>query len=636
VPAATLYGEELFDLAIDSFPAGIFVISADGVIVRANKELQRQFGYAPQELIGGAINTLLPDALAAAPGVPWHLKARRRDGSEFAAEVTVNPLRSARGSFVMGSIVDTTRWRDSDQLVRAAIDKELEFERLIADLCHKFINLAPDQVIETIRDALLQVGEALDVDRCAMFTIHDDDKPVAPIVWTREGIPPNPSFSTLAAMKERFPWAIDNLLAGNLLRFSTTSDIPDATDRASYQAGGIQAAVIVPVQVRRRTAGAVAFNMLRSERDWTPDSIHRIQVIAAVFGTVLARSDSDQAMRQAIADAEYQRDRLRAENTYLRREVQERVGVGNLVGRSSAMQRVFEQIRQVAVTDSTVLLLGETGTGKEVLATYLHSQSGRRARTMVRVNCSAIPSTLIESELFGREKGAFTGAIARQIGRFELADRSTIFLDEIGDLPSEVQVKLLRVLEERQIERLGSPTSIHVDTRIVAATHRNLDKRVADETFREDLFYRLNVFPIQVPPLRDRVEDIPDLVWRFVHDFSQSFAKRIESINRESMALLQQHSWPGNIRELRNAVERAMIVSTGPELTITLPAATPPLGASRSSRLEDVEREHIRSVLEGTAWRIRGAGGAAERLGLKPTTLDARMAKLRLTRPIQP
>ncbi len=226
---------------------------------------------------------------------------------------------------------------------------------------------------------------------------------------------------------------------------------------------------------------------------------------------------------------------------------------------------------------------------------------------MVRVNCSAIPSTLLESELFGREKGAFTGALARQVGRFELADRSTIFLDEIGDLPADVQVKLLRVLEERQIERLGSPKGIRVDVRIIAATHRNLEERIADETFREDLFYRLNVFPIQVPPLRERAEDIPLLVWRFVAEFGKSFGKRIDAIPRDNMAALQRYAWPGNIRELRNVVERAMIVATGPELTIALPAPSGP-AAQRSVSMSDVAKEHILRVLESSHWRIRGVG----------------------------
>jgi len=251
---------------------------------------------------------------------------------------------------------------------------------------------------------------------------------------------------------------------------------------------------------------------------------------------------------------------------------------------------------------------------------------------MVRVNCAAIPPTLIESELFGREKGAFTGALARQIGRFEMADHSTIFLDEIGDLPLDVQVKLLRVLEERTVERLGSPQPIHVDVRIIAATHRDLERRISEGAFREDLYYRLNVFPIPVPPLRERAEDIPLLVWRFVEEFSKAFGRRIDSIDKQTFATLTQYSWPGNIRELRNVVERAMIVATGHRLSITPPHSTA-AATRRSPKLVDVEKEHIRAVLEATAWRIRGTGGAADRLGLKPTTLETRMAKLGLKRP---
>jgi formate hydrogenlyase transcriptional activator len=305
---------------------------------------------------------------------------------------------------------------------------------------------------------------------------------------------------------------------------------------------------------------------------------------------------------------------------------------GDIVGQSPAILRLLEQARLVAATDSTVLLMGETGTGKELIATYIHGLSARRAKPMVRVNCAAIPNTLIESELFGRERGAFTGADSRQIGRFELADRSTIFLDEIGDLRTEVQVKLLRVLEERQIERLGSPNGIRIDTRIIAATNRDLQKRIEEDAFREDLFYRLNVFPIQVPPLRQRSEDIPLLMWRFVDEFSRTFGKRIEAISNDTMTALRDYSWPGNIRELRNIVERAMILATGPTLTITVPSASRAAGA-RSVKIADVERAHILSVLESARWRIRGSGGAADQLGLRPTTLETRMAKLGLTRP---
>src|SRR5262245_33195864 len=356
----------------------------------------------------------------------------------------------------------------------------------------------------------------------------------------------------------------------------------------------------------------------------------------------LSRPDSDTRDRCTMTDdrveggtegsrAEPVRYERRRDDRALRRdEAQSQSGA--IVGGSAAIRQVLELAEQVAATDSTVLLLGETGTGKELIATHIHEQSARRGRAMVRVNCSAIPATLMESELFGREKGAYTGALSRQIGRFELADQSTIFLDEIGDLSPEVQVKLLRVLEERQIERLGNPRGVPVNIRVIAATHRDLEKRIADDEFREDLFYRLNVFPIQVPPLRERPEDIPLLVWRFVDEFSRAFGKRIHTISTDNMAALRHYAWPGNIRELRNVVERAMIAATGSQLTITVPKASLPV-QRRSLRMQDVEKDHILGVLESTGWRIRGAGGAAERLGFRPTTLETRMAKLGLTRP---
>jgi transcriptional regulator with GAF, ATPase, and Fis domain len=362
--------------------------------------------------------------------------------------------------------------------------------------------------------------------------------------------------------------------------------------------------------------------------------LHRLRVFAAAFGSVLARRESEEALHRALQEVQRLRDQLYAENVYLRAEVRERLGAGIVVGQSEAIRRVLDKVHQVAATNSTVLLLGETGSGKELFATQIHELSARRGKAMVRVSCAAIPTTLLESELFGREKGAFTGALTRQAGRFEIADHSTIFLDEIGDLSPDVQVKLLRVLEERQIERLGSAKSIHIDTRIIAATHRNLEERIADGTFREDLYYRLNVFPIHVPPLRERAEDIPLLVWRFVEEFSKTFGKRIEVIPRDNMAALQQYSWPGNIRELRNVVERAMIVATPPRLTIALP--TPAPATVKRQRLVEIEKEHIRGVLESTGWRVRGPGGAAERLGLKPTTLETRLGKLGLKRPKEP
>jgi formate hydrogenlyase transcriptional activator len=303
---------------------------------------------------------------------------------------------------------------------------------------------------------------------------------------------------------------------------------------------------------------------------------------------------------------------------------------GAIVYCSEAIRSVLDQVHLVAPTGATVLLLGETGVGKEMFAEAIHQSSPRQRRQMIRVNCAAMPATLIERELFGHERGAFTDAWTRQIGRFEAAHQSTLFLDEIGELPLEMQAKLLRVLEARTIERLGSSSSIKVDVRIIAATNRDLEQAVKDGTFREDLFYRLNVFPITIPPLRERVEDIPALVWAFVDELSAAFGRTIDWISNRSLQELQRYPWPGNVRELRNLIERELIAAQGQVLTPRVPQ--PAAGRTGSARLVDVQTEHIRAVLESCGWRIRGASGAAQRLGIKPTTLESRMARLGIAR----
>jgi transcriptional regulator with GAF, ATPase, and Fis domain len=338
---------------------------------------------------------------------------------------------------------------------------------------------------------------------------------------------------------------------------------------------------------------------------------------------ITARKRHEEHLRQRSEE-------LSQENVSLRQEVKRRLDPGHIVGRSAATRRTLELAEQVAATDSTVLLLGETGTGKERFASYIHDCSRRRNRLMIVVNCSAIPTPLLESELFGREKGAYTGALSRQVGRFELAQGSTLFLDEVGELPLEVQAKLLRVLENRTIERLGNPKPIPVDVRIVAATHRDLAAAVREGRFREDLFYRLNVFPLQIPPLRDRLEDVPSLVRTFVEELRRTMGKRIEEVDARSLEALTGYHWPGNVRELRNAVERAMITATGPTLSIDAPQA---VGAEPATRSTHAGRAQIEQVLRETSWRIRGPHGAAARLGVKPTTLESRIRKLGLTRP---
>jgi formate hydrogenlyase transcriptional activator len=305
-----------------------------------------------------------------------------------------------------------------------------------------------------------------------------------------------------------------------------------------------------------------------------------------------------------------------------------------IIGNSPALESVLEQVEQVAPTGSTVLVQGETGTGKELIARALHNLSSRCGRPFIKLNCAAIPFDLLESELFGHEKGAFTGAISQKIGRFELADKGTLFLDEVGDIPLALQPKLLRVLQEQEFERLGSGRTHQVDVRLVAATHRNLVEMVKRNEFRSDLYYRLNVFPIPLPPLRARREDIPALVEHFVEIYARRMGKQIDQISPETMSELTSYAWPGNIRELQNFIERSVILSSGnvlrPPLSSLKSAAT--MEAQEAVTLEEAERDHIRKILEQTRWVVSGPNGAAARLGIKRSTLYFRMQKLGISR----
>ena len=305
-----------------------------------------------------------------------------------------------------------------------------------------------------------------------------------------------------------------------------------------------------------------------------------------------------------------------------------------IVGQSLILKQVIQQIETVASTDAAVLLLGETGTGKELFARAIHSLSARRDQQMVRADCALIPGGLLENELFGHERGAFTGAVARSIGRIELANRGTLFLDEVGDIPLELQSKLLRVLNAQEFERLGSSQTIRVDFRLVAATNRNLTVMVADGRFRADLYYRLNVFPIEIPPLRERTEDIPILVWHFVNKYAEHMNKRIEKILPEDMKALTQHGWPGNVRELQNVVERSMVVSAGPVLFLSRPAEVKIPNILPGTRtLAEMQCEHILQALQNANWVLGGPHGAAARLGVKRTTLLYKMRRLGIGRP---
>jgi formate hydrogenlyase transcriptional activator len=356
------------------------------------------------------------------------------------------------------------------------------------------------------------------------------------------------------------------------------------------------------------------------------------------FGVCTDLDDSkraEEALRAALTEVAQLRDRLQAENIYLLEEVKQQQGFEEIVGRSPVLQRVLRQVEQVAPTDTSVLITGETGTGKELIARAIHNLSARKDRPMVTVNCGAISAGLVESELFGHEKGAFTGAVNRKIGRFELATGGTIFLDEIGDLSLDLQVKLLRVLQEGELERVGGTRPIKVDVRVIAATHRDLDAAVAEGRFRADLFYRLNVFPIRTPALRERREDVPALVRYFVMKYASKMGKRIDTVPKSVLDTLGAYAWPGNVRELANVLERSVIISRGTTLELGEWVAPPaePSPVRRDPSLQELTRQRIIEALEQTGWRVSGARGAAQLLGLKATTLEARMKRLGISRP---
>lgn len=628
----------LFEFA----PDAMMTTDEKGRILEVNAQTEAQFGYTRQELIGEPVEKLIPlrlreahhrhrDAYQQTPNYrPMNsgvkLFALHKDGHEFPVDISLSPVVAQSGMLFYCIIRDTSEREAALEELR----QHLKLEQLLSELSAKFINLAPSQVDEEIVSGLQVLVEALDNDRAHLGQV---DSVTGDIVithaWSRPGFSPFEQRILAGSL----PWLEARIRNGETSVAERPSDLPPEArrERAYMESVGQKSSLNVPYRVSGAVTGGLGIGSFRKQQRWEDWRISRVKDIACVFANAIARKQADEELRKAAVEIRELKDKLERENTYLREEIALESPHTAIIGKSDAIRSILKKLEQVAKTDAAVLILGETGTGKELVARTIHEMSRRKQNPLVKINCASLPATLIESELFGREKGAYTGALAREIGRFEHADKSTIFLDEIAELPPELQPKLLRVLQEGELERLGSSKTIRVDVRIIAATNRDLDAMMKAGKFREDLFYRLNVFPIVVPPLRERREDIPLIAFHILKDLARRMGSNVEGFHAATMREFQKYSWPGNVRELRNVIERNLILNSGPIFRAELPNALQDKKASLR-RLDEVDAEYLRKVLQSTHWRVRGTAGAAEVLGLKPTTLEARMKKLGIHR----
>ncbi len=611
----------------------IFMLDPNGGIVSWNEGARKIKGYAAEEIIGqhfscfytsedlerGKPNEAL--TLAAAEGrweeEGWRL---RKDGSRFWASVVITALHDIDGHL-----------RGFTKVTRDITEGKRAREAFLLEVTNALVsNLDVHQLLSAIASCVRQV-KAFDYATLALYDAHSRRLRV-------HVLEPSAGAEVSAVVEEELLASLDKSPAG--WAYTTRKPLllkgqPDEKwafeTPPQFAQQGLKSGCWIPLVGREGAVGTLNV-FSRRPGNFTADDVHLLSQIAGQVAIALGNALAFRHLSEL-------KDQLTEQKQYLEDELKTEFNFDEIIGHSKSIRRVLKQVETVAGTDSTVLILGETGTGKELLARAVHDLSPRRDHTFVRVSCASIPAGLLESELFGHEKGAFTGAIAQRMGRLELAHRGTIFLDEVGDIPLELQPKLLRALQEKEFERLGSTRTIKTDVRIVAATNRDLTKLVASGQFRSDLFYRLNVFPIVVPPLRERREDITLLVQYFLSKFSQRMKKNIDSVPPEGMQALCTYSWPGNIRELEHVIERAVILSPGPVLKVPAfepapdeadwPSTSPSL---KTSALEDVERKHIIRVLRETKGKIGGPGGAAEVLGMNRTTLNSRMQKLKITR----
>jgi len=645
--------EERFRKIFDHSNDAIFVFDPErDHILDVNSKACDLLGYSRDEILSLPKAALhggeAPECLAFVRSVfengsGWtdKLSFLTKAGEALPAEISASVIDLDGRTCMIALVRDITRRKRAE----AALQRHSEdLERLVAERTdqlrrseeHQRVLLEINNAIianlerESLFDAIAQaVWRVVPFDRAALY-LYDPLRDTLKLYALGGAHPLNeilPVGAEIPRQGTRVGWVFDQRKP--LVGDDMSKEPPWPSDQkviTSLVEAGIRSYLLAPMITKRGATGTLALASLKTDCYSEGDAELLVEVAKQVALAV--------ENMQAYEEIAGLKARLEQEKIYLQEEIKAEHNFGNIVGQSSTISRVLKGVETVAPTDATVLLLGETGTGKELIARALHDLSLRKDRALVRVNCAALPAGLIESELFGHEKGAFTGALARKIGRFELADGGSIFLDEIGDLSPDLQTKLLRVLQEGEFERVGSTSTLKVDVRVIAATHRDLEKASQEGTFRPDLYYRLSVFPISIPPLRERKEDIPLLVKHFVMKYNGKLGKRVETIAEKTMNALHDYSWPGNVRELENVIERAVIVSTGSQLELGewLPKPGITEMGARILMLEELEREHIIKTLELTGWRVSGERGAAKLLGLKPTTLDARMKKLGITR----
>ena len=520
-----------------------------------------------------------------------------------------------------------------DSKEREILDERLRFESLISELSTELIDMPVDKIGKAIETGQKLVCNDLGFDESWLIELSPDRKKI----FLKYAYSPSGAanlYSDAVAKNKPLKTLVRRLEDEKVFLFSHYDELTE--DKECEEIGkfcresGTTACVIFPLKVGDNLVGAISWECRGPSREFPFALVERLRLVSEAFANALCRKRTEDALKKSLSEIEGLKNKLQAENLYLLDEIRLEHKYNKIIGSSNAIKKVLKQVEQVSSTAATVLVLGETGTGKELLAHAIHNQSDRKDRAMVSVNCSALPQSLIESELFGHEKGAFSGAVSRRVGRFEIADQSTIFLDEIGELPLELQAKLLRVLQEGQFERLGSSQTRNTNVRVIAATNRNLEEEIKKGNFREDLYYRLNIFPIITPALKDRKEDIPLLVKAFSDEFARAMGKVIKTIPNKSLQRLSEYHWPGNIRELRNTVERAVILANNDILQVELPQCTEPLETAKPgfNTLLEVQQMHILKALDKTDGRIFGPRGAAKILDINPRTLISRMKRL--------